>query len=96
MRSKVDFSHEVVAMEELEYRDPQDDKTLTARTGKKPVLKVRILHRWFPKGMFHANLIQRNFGFMSILGFGTLVLSTWIGAFLYEHLLPTKACMGLC
>ena len=34
-------------IESLRYYDPQDDKTLMARTGKQPVLKVGTLHNGF-------------------------------------------------
>lgn len=75
---------------ELRQRDPQshagkpisissrDDEDML-RLRKKPVLKVSTSKIQ----MTAANDSQRNFGFMSILGFSCTVLITWEGILVY-------------
>jgi apolipoprotein N-acyltransferase len=61
----------------------QDDRDLI-RLGKKPVLKVAL--HFFLVVSFNtcfANTLQRNFGFMSILGFSCTVLITWEGILMF-------------
>jgi choline transport protein len=64
------------------------DNDQLARLGKKPVLKVRQIHSILgpvsPRLFLHQGhlsnqdrLSQRNFGFLSILGFSCTVLITW-------------------
>ncbi|KAL8823148.1 MAG: hypothetical protein Q9191_006131 [Dirinaria sp. TL-2023a] len=69
-------------IQEMRYHNPQDDDILITRTGKQPVLKVCTLYgALFEELAWALTIVKRNFGFMSILGFGTLVISTWLGAF---------------
>lgn len=62
-----------------ESTDKQDDLAL-ARLGKKAVLKVCIEHHVSLEKRPNTQLIdiiQRRFGFLSILGFSCTVLITW-------------------
>ena len=75
-RSPFKFSHE-----DADRSWNQDASQLT-RLGKKPVLKVRasaILADAIPENAEHP---QRNFGFLSLLGFSCTVLVTWEGTLL--------------
>ena len=60
--------------------DSQDNEYLS-RTGKKSVLKVSDACRPSTSSLSVIDGEQRTFGFMSILGFCSLVMSTWLGAF---------------
>ena len=63
----------------------QNDRYELARLGKKSVLKVRnmCMHFALPRQRCGANQTQRNFGFMSFLGFSCAVLITWEGALVW-------------
>ena len=56
------------------------DQVELARTGKKQILKVRIGPMTFARST-SSMLIerQRNFGFMSMLGFSCTLMATWEG-----------------
>lgn len=61
--------------EELSKSEYADSEQL-ARLGKKSVLKVWQIHSQSPNSA-NDHLPQRNFGFMSILGFSCTILITW-------------------
>lgn len=54
----------------------KNDANDMARLGKMPVLKVSSLSTSSSSALTY---LQRNFGFMSVLGFSCTVLITWEG-----------------
>ena len=59
-----------------------EDVNQLTRLGKKPVLKVRVQATFAVAILKCAEHPQRNFGFLSLLGFSCTVLVTWEGTLL--------------
>lgn len=71
----------------MESKENNDDRDM-ARLGKSPVLKVK--RPLSPQAILFVLLLmigQRNFGFMSILGFSCTVVITWEGFLMYDTIL---------
>ena len=75
-KSPSKFSHE-----DPDHSWNQDASQLT-RLGKKPVLKVCAFAKIADAIPENAEYPQRNFGFLSLLGFSCTVLVTWEGTLL--------------
>ncbi len=72
MDGKIDS---VIELSNIGTKQKNDDNDM-ARLGKTPVLKALITSIRLSSAL---TSLQRNFGFMSILGFSCTVLVTWEG-----------------
>ena len=74
---------------EVEGQSTSDrDRDELARLGKKQVLKVRAqILTSIPQKLTYG---QRNFGFMSMLGFSCTTMVTWEGILVYVALLQCR------